>query len=152
MPKLAARLADRFIYKVVVENDNHYTKNIRYERYKILSNLLGIVKKSLNKKNISSPVRKILFKVFIGNIMLENKKIEHVEFIKEFAQEPPGFITISPGNKCNLQCTGCYVASGAKASEKLDYDIANRIVHEKTELRNSFFKIISGGEPLMWKS
>ena len=149
--KFAANLADRYIYKSVVENDDLYTRNIRYERYRILSNLVGTVERALTNNNISAAVRKKIIDVFIGNVMLENSRVRKEEFIKEFGQEPPGFVTISPGKKCNLQCTGCYAGSGAKASEILDYETVDRIVSEKTGLWSSFFTVISGGEPLMWK-
>ncbi len=150
--KYAAKRAKEYIYKAIVEGEKLYTRNIRYERYMILSNLVGTVERALTNKNISPSVRKKVLNLFVGRIMLENQRKMNEEFIKEFGQEPPGFITISPGKKCNLQCTGCYAGSGAKASEKLDYETVDRIVTEKTNLWNSFFTVISGGEPLMWRS
>ena len=150
--KYAAKRAKEFIYKSIVEDDELYTRNIRYERYAILSNLVGTVEKALTNKNISASVRKKILKLFVGRVMLENQRKVNEEFIKEFSQEPPGFITISPGKKCNLQCIGCYAGSGAKSSEKLNYATVDRIVTEKTRLWNSFFTVISGGEPLMWFS
>ncbi len=150
--KYATKRAKEFIYKVVVEKDNLYTKNIRYERYAILSNLVVTVERALTNKNISPQVRKKILNIFVGDVMLESHKEIQQEFIKEFGQKPPGFITISPGKKCNLQCTGCYAGSGAVASEKLDYKTVDRIVSEKTHLWSSFFTVISGGEPLMWRS
>ena len=150
--KYAAYLADRFIYKVIVEKDKLYTRNIRYERYRILSNLVGTVERALTNKNISTGVRKKIIDVFVGNVFLASKKVTKEEFIKEFKQEPPGFVTISPGKKCNLKCRGCYAGSDSIASAKLDYQTVDRIISEKTSLWNSFFTVISGGEPLMWYS
>ena len=152
--KAAANYARKYLYKVIVENDTEYTKNIRYERFKILSNLTVTLEKALTNKNISLPVRKKLIDVFIGRIFLENDTMNKnvKEFIKEFAQEPPGFVTISPGKKCNLRCTGCYAASGGEFKEKLNFATVDRIVQEKTDLWGSFFTVVSGGEPLLWKS
>lgn len=150
--KYAANRADKFIFKHIVEKDNSYTRNIRYERYRILTNLVYTVEKALTNKNISPSVRRKILNVFVGKVMLASDRIRQGEFIKEFGQEPPGFITISPGKKCNLKCIGCYAGSGAKASEKLDYKTVDRIVSEKTLLWNSFPTVISGGEPLMWRS
>lgn len=150
--KYATKRAKEFIYKVIVENNELYTKNIRYERYAILSNLVGTVERALTNKNISPDVRRKILNLFVGKLMLGSHRDVNEEFIKEFGQEPPGFITISPGKKCNLQCTGCYAGSGARASEKLDYNTVDRIVTEKTKLWSSYFTVISGGEPLMWRS
>lgn len=150
--KYAAKRAKEYIYKSIVEEDNLYTRNIRYERYAILSNLVVTVERALTNRNISANVRKKILKLFVGRVMLENQRERNEQFIKEFGQEPPGFITISPGKKCNLKCTGCYAGSGAIASEKLDYKTVDRIISEKTRLWNSFFTVISGGEPLMWRS
>ncbi len=150
----AADYARKYMFKAIVEEDNEYTWNIRYERYTLLSNLVGTLEKALTNKNISSSVRKKILNVFIGRIFVEsdttNSNVK--KFINEFGQEPPGFITISPGKKCNLKCTGCYASSSGQFTEKLDYAIVDRIVKEKTELWNSFFTVISGGEPLLWKS
>jgi MoaA/NifB/PqqE/SkfB family radical SAM enzyme len=150
--KAAVKKAQAYMYRKIVEEDELYTKNIRFERYTILSNLLNTVERALINKNISSQVRKKIFKLFIGDILLENDKVKQENFIKEFKQEPPGFITISPGKKCNLKCIGCYSASDAKANEKLDYNTVDRIISEKTKLWNSFVTVVSGGEPLMWRS
>ena len=152
--KKAADYARKYMYKIIVEDDKEYTKNIRFERYTILSNLIGTLEKALTNKNISASVRKKLIHTFIGRVFVEfDKTNENVEnFVKEFGQEPPGFVTISPGKKCNLQCTGCYASSSGANAEKLDYATVDRIVKEKTKLWNSYFTVISGGEPLLWKS
>lgn len=154
LQKQAVTYARKYLFKKIVEEDNVLTKNIRLERYIILSNLVGVLEKALTNKNISSSVRKKIINVLIGRVFIEsdstNKNVEN--FIKEFGQEPPGFVTISPAKKCNLQCTGCYAASSGANVEKLDYSLVDRIVKEKTKLWNSYFTVISGGEPFMWKS
>ncbi|MCL5268536.1 MAG: radical SAM protein [Bacteroidetes bacterium] len=150
--KVAANYARKYMHRIIVNEDDGYTKNIRFERYTILSNLVVTLERALTNKNISPQVRKKILDIFVSRVFLENEKNSRENFIKEFGQEPPGFITISPGKKCNLQCTGCYAGSGAKSTEKLDYSTVDRIVREKTELWNSFFTVISGGEPLMWRS
>lgn len=150
--RYAANRADKFIYKCVVEKDKFYTQNIKYERYRMLSNLVNTVEKALTHKHISAAVRRKVLNVFVGRVMLESDRIRQKQFVQEFEQDPPGFITISPGKKCNLHCIGCYAGSGAKDYEKLDFQTVDRIVSEKTKLWNSFFTVISGGEPTMWRS
>jgi len=152
--KQAAEYARRYMYKKIVEEETGSTSNIRYERYAILSNLLVTLDRALSSKHISSSVRRKILDVFVGRVVMTDEgKNENVrKFVEEFGQEPPGFITISPCKQCNLHCAGCYAGSAAKSTEKLDYPTVDRIVREKTELWNSFFTVISGGEPLMWRS
>jgi MoaA/NifB/PqqE/SkfB family radical SAM enzyme len=71
--------------------------------------------------------------------------------IKRIGFEPPLFITIAPGKKCNLKCPGCYASSTAKTTDKLDWDTFDRILTEKRELWGSYFTVVSGGEPFMWE-
>ncbi|MCD6517636.1 MAG: radical SAM protein [Candidatus Aminicenantes bacterium] len=80
------------------------------------------------------------------------EKERRAPFIKKFNFEPPGFVTISPGKRCNLHCIGCYASSSSANAEKLDYDIVSRIVQETHDSWGSHFTVISGGEPLMWRS
>jgi len=96
-------------------------------------------------------VRKALVNSLIQNIYLKSKT-QVKKFHKEFGRNPPSFLTISPGKFCNLQCTGCYANSNSASSEKLSYDVLNRIVTEKTNLWGSYFTVISGGEPLLYES
>ncbi len=150
--KMAVDYARKYMYKTIVEEDSQYTKDIRYERYTILSNLVGTLEKALTSKNISPSVRKKILNIFVGRVFLENEVHQTKKFEEKYGYEPPGFITISPGKKCNLKCTGCYAASGGEFTEKLDYTTVDRIITEKTNLWGSFFTVISGGEPTLWKS
>jgi MoaA/NifB/PqqE/SkfB family radical SAM enzyme len=154
--KAAVSYARRYMHRKIVDEDHLYTRNIRYERYSLLSNLVGTVERALTNKNISPPVRKKVVDIFIGRVFLRKSnpaaRLRAEEFRKEFAQDPPGFITISPGKKCNLNCTGCYAASAGQSTEKLEYDTVSRIVGDKTDSWGCFFTVISGGEPLLWKS
>ena len=72
-------------------------------------------------------------------------------FSKQFGMIPPSTLTISPGKACNLQCTGCYASAGAD-SERLDWSTFDRIVTEAKMLWGVKFLVISGGEPLAYKS
>jgi len=40
----------------------------------------------------------------------KNKKIRK-EFEDKYNTQPPAFIVLSPTNKCNLNCIGCYASS-----------------------------------------
>jgi MoaA/NifB/PqqE/SkfB family radical SAM enzyme len=65
---------------------------------------------------------------------------------------PPAFLTLSPTMKCNLKCAGCYASSSAELSPTLEFDVVDRIVQEQEDLWGSHFTVLSGGEPLMYRS
>lgn len=74
------------------------------------------------------------------------------KFEENFGRQPPSFLTISPTKFCNLKCSGCYANSSPSASKNLDWDILDKIIIEKVKLWGSYFTVISGGEPLLYKS
>jgi len=73
-------------------------------------------------------------------------------FRKRFQENPPGFLVVSPTGACNLRCQGCYANSSDTLVQQLDYPVFNRLLREKKELWGSWFTVISGGEPLMYRS
>jgi MoaA/NifB/PqqE/SkfB family radical SAM enzyme len=73
------------------------------------------------------------------------------EFKAQYGTEPPQLLVISPTNACNLRCIGCYADSQA-ASEKLEWPVLDRIATEATELWGSHLLVLSGGEPLAYRS
>ena len=75
-----------------------------------------------------------------------------VRFRERFDVAPPGFLVISPTGACNLRCTGCYANSGETFEQQLDYPTFDRLLREKRELWGSWFTVISGGEPLLYRS
>jgi len=64
---------------------------------------------------------------------------------------PPSFLVIGPGKLCNLRCQGCYASSGAD-HEKLDWEVFDRIVTEAQTLWGTGFFVLTGGEPLIYRS
>lgn len=82
-----------------------------------------------------------------------NRKREKVieAFASRYGFHPPAFLTLSPTQKCNLNCVGCYAASHAATAASLPYAIARRIVREMHDLMGARFIVISGGEPLLWR-
>ena len=47
---------------------------------------------------------------------------------------------------------GCYANAVVAPQDTLDFDVFERILTEKKELWGSWFTVISGGEPLMYRS
>ncbi len=149
---LAMKVAEKKSYEILVEKtDSPCPRKAQEEKFCILRNLLLAGDKATKNGNLSPEVRKKLLKLFIGKVVLggnDNRR----DFEKTYGYRPPGFLTISPGKACNLHCTGCYASSSASNPEKLDYAMVDRIIDEKTNKWGSHFTVISGGEPLMWRS
>ena len=72
-------------------------------------------------------------------------------FFEAHGTNPPDLMTLSPGKTCNLRCTGCYASAGP-TSEKLDWATFDRIITEAKTLWGVRFLVISGGEPLAYRS
>lgn len=149
---MVLKKADKKIYELFVEmNPLQRPRKVQQDKYVMTRNLLYAIDKALKNNNISSRVRKGLLRVLLGNIFLGGK--DRVQrFKEEHGHEPPGFLTISPGAACNLHCDQCYAGDLSESKKKLEFDLVDRILTDKTECWGSFFTVLSGGEPFIWKS
>ncbi|RKX69015.1 radical SAM protein [candidate division WOR-3 bacterium] len=88
----------------------------------------------------------------VENAILSDYRIQKErEFRARYGVDPPGFLTISPGMRCNLRCVGCY-ANSADQSAKLDYDVFSWAIDGMKKEWGARFVTISGGEPLIYRS
>lgn len=122
-------------------------------------NSLGVKNKFFVHENISrlySDIKKYLpkerFRQFIkawgvNNLIIGPRKRRH--FKKKFGCDLPGVINISPTNKCNLRCRGCY-ASSYNWKEEMEIDKIKEIIQEAKNL-GIFIIGVLGGEPLLRK-
>ena len=112
--------------------------------------------KSLNRSLIDSrtpaSVRRALF-LFLFETLLPNPRVRKAreEFRERYGADLPGFLVISPGKACNLNCKGCYAGSGP-SREKLRWDVFDWLVTEMENRWGSRFVVISGGEPFIYRS
>jgi MoaA/NifB/PqqE/SkfB family radical SAM enzyme len=134
----------------VRKNADNRPPRVQEGRYHMLRNLLHAVNRAISDGRVSSSVSRAILGNFVGKILL-NEEDRSGHFHRRFGLWPPAFLTISPGKKCNLLCTGCYASSSAGNAEKLDYKTFNRILAEQRSLWGSYFTVISGGEPLLYK-
>jgi len=111
-------------------NDENYPLRAREDKYYMVRNLLLVADQAYRNAKNAPAVRKAIINSFLINNYLKPKpQIE--KFKQEFGQVPPSFLLISPGKLCNLHCIGCYANSSAKNSEKLSWEVFNRIIDEK---------------------
>jgi MoaA/NifB/PqqE/SkfB family radical SAM enzyme len=97
---------------------------------------------------LSPHARKRLVKTLVVNGMLE-APTRRARFAAEHGFDPPLTILISPTNRCNLRCPGCY-AAGFEREKELSYDILDKILAEVRSM-GALYVGFSGGEPLVRK-
>jgi len=147
--KLVIPVIDNKIRKISADVDEHTLSAEKYAQYCFFRNLLRTLEKRMDEKLLAKSYQKKIVKNFVGNIMFNGGDTRDQAFEQE-GREIPGFITISPTQKCNLKCKGCYAASHKGSFAKLDWETFDRILTEKVDLWNSYFTVISGGEPFLW--
>jgi len=105
----------------------------------------------LARRLSEATLRSIAHNLIHGALVQGGEQSAITHFTKEFGTRPPSTLTISPGKTCNLECTGCYASAGPTA-EKLDWSTFDRIITESKTLWGVKFLVISGGEPLAYRS
>lgn len=139
--------------ELVIRNEHDRPIGSQQEKFIVVQNLMRSFERKLKSGSLSPAVRDWVFNTMISDVMM-NWRDRHADAFKRRQQnEPiPNFITISPTQKCNLACIGCYAASSNKTAVTLDWDVVDRIMEQKRELWGSYFTVISGGEPLLYES
>jgi MoaA/NifB/PqqE/SkfB family radical SAM enzyme len=105
----------------------------------------------LARRLSEATLRSIAHNLIHGALVQGGEQSAIDRFSQEFGMNPPSTLTISPGKTCNLQCTGCYASAGPTA-EKLDWSTFDSIITEAKTLWGVRFLVISGGEPLAYRS
>lgn len=146
---------DKQLYKNIVEEDNQDLYKVKLRRYQFLSAMLAQAARNIDKGYISKSVISKLSKVFVGNSFRDNNSVhlrKKEDFFKKEGVYPPNFVVLSPTQKCNLNCTGCYAGSTARSTPTLPYSIVDKIVSDVHDRFDNRFMTISGGEPFLYES
>lgn len=116
--------------------------------------IVNTLDRAIENRYFSDKVMRTLFDIVAKDLFLkqgENRNIAE-QFRIETGSNAPTFMVISPGKACNLQCTGCYANAGIMTNEKLSWEIFDRIITEAKILWGVRFFVISGGEPMAYRS
>jgi len=114
--------------------------------------LLSTVSRLVERRAISVGVVSKVVLLWARALLIPASKIQAVvDFRNQNGVDPPWFITISPGQSCNLKCKGCYAAS-TSGGNKLDWSTLEHIVNEAKTLWGIRLVVFSGGEPLLYSS
>lgn len=115
-------------------------------------NLMNQGLKNLDRGIISKEYLKKVAETLGRGIWGESSRSREAaqKYREKYGINPPAFCTISPTQKCNLNCPGCYAASNARTLASLPYWIVQRLVREMRDICGASFIVISGGEPFLW--
>ena len=115
--------------------------------------LIHTAERLLTEYDLSQATLRGLLGVLLRDQMIDHqvrmKKAEEYQLL--YGGYQPSFLTISPSKACNLRCTGCYADAG-KSSPQLEFEMVDRIVKEAVDLWGAQFMVISGGEPMAYRS
>lgn len=144
---------NQILKNLVVKNERNRPIGAQEEKYYIVRNLMKSFEKKLKTNTLAPGVKNFVFNKLIGDVII-NWRDRHPDAAERRKREDPLplYVVISPTQKCNLSCIGCYAASSNKTFETLEWDIVDKLMQQKRELWGSYFTVISGGEPLMYES
>ncbi len=155
--KIIIHQLDKKIYESVVkEGSKNELKAVQMKKYQWVKALIRQGLKNYEKGYISYHVIEKLLEVlgknnFFRDSLTDVKKAKET-LKKKYNIKAPLFITISPTQVCNLRCKGCYAASSPETGVTMSFEILDRILKENHDIFGSRFVVISGGEPLMYRS
>ena len=146
------RNMERKIYQdLIIGNPDNRPVKVQEDKYYMGRALLRSIDRAIGSGNVSKKASRGLLEVFLGNVFFGGF-YKRMEFLEKYGYRPPVFMTISPTKMCNLQCIGCYAASSGKNKETLPWQVLDKVISQAKEFWGSNFFVISGGEPLLYKS
>lgn len=140
-------------YIAELKNSPQQPPGVIRDRYEMSLAILESLKRALNVYHLSEATLDSLMNIVVKDLFLnqELRRQRSKEFRETHGYITPSFIVISPSKACNLRCTGCYADSTEKV-QTLSWDIVNKIVQDARHLWGTQFVVISGGEPLAYRS
>ena len=114
--------------------------------------LVRTAERALQENLLSKAALRGVFDIAVKDLFLiQGNRSACDSFKEQFGTYPPGFLVLAPSKACNLQCIGCYADAGPNP-EHLDFDTVDKIVTQASELWGSRFIVLTGGEPMAYKS
>jgi len=158
---IGMRKVSAYLYERIVKDNRNNLNDLLEARMKkyywsisLVKRFFYNVKKGYISKEMTARLVDVVFKGAFHCDSAENVKL-HDDTVKAYFEKhgvnPPSFIVISPTQRCNLQCTGCYASSGANMTPQLSYSTVDKIIGEFRDEMGGRFVVVSGGEPLMYR-
>jgi MoaA/NifB/PqqE/SkfB family radical SAM enzyme len=153
--RVLAKKIDDYMYKSMVRDASEDLQQVRIRRYQFLSAMLNCVVRNVDRGYVSKKVIKKIIEVLVrNNLVGEDQSCNETakKFEEKYGEPPPSFIVLSPTQRCNLKCTGCYASSAADTPAAIPFSYVDKIVGEVHNSWGRRFVTISGGEPFMYSS
>lgn len=150
--KMALPLIERIAQRIAVRNvalKGNDSVQEHKDRFYMKFNVLRAALKAYD--NGAPAVRECIKTLFIRQLLGPGHQQVKQQFLSKYGINPPGFMTISPEGCCNLKCNNCYAASIQGNLPRLSKATFTKILDEKYNIWGSWFNVISGGEPFLWK-
>ncbi len=150
--RLLLSWAEKKLLRVMVEeNPEVRSRAAKLESYYMVRAVLRSISRALDGGGFSDHVKDVILRVFLRDVLMGDAP-RRKGYIERYGFAPPTFLTVSPFKGCNLRCKGCYAASEGKHDNTLEYSIVQKILDQAKELWGARFFVISGGEPLLYRS
>lgn len=151
---LEGRLEKYMKQKIFNDPESQASEVVRHYVFLALWTMYKSFVRNIDKGNISSKAMKGILDTLLESVLLRKKVSNESKqnFKNKYGMLPPSLITISPTKKCNLRCTGCYAASSPETGTTLSWSLLNRVIEDAYSNMGMRFFVISGGEPLLYKS
>lgn len=153
--KVLQKQLDKHIREKILKNDEYEaTESARLFRYYAVHAMYTSFLRNYDKGIISKRLINKVIATLVNSVMLGDNKVHNSieKFQDKYNQLPPKFLTISPTNKCNLKCTGCYASSKASDNKSISWDLLMKIIEDAYINMGMRFFVVSGGEPLLYRS
>ncbi len=153
--RILAGKIDDYIHQKIVDENNLDLEMVSIRRYQFLSAMLNCIVRNIDKGFVS---RKIIGKIadlLVGkNFVRTEMSYQQItdNFKEKYGELPPTFIVLSPTQRCNIKCIGCYANSDSSRSATINYTHVDKILREIHDVWACRFVTISGGEPFTYKS
>lgn len=152
---LMLNYAEKSLHNTIFSNNTEELEAIKEKKYIWGKALLHGVIKNLGKWYIDSKILEKLSNTLVKGAFQEDKKAFHKikeTYKKKNGVYPPSFLVISPSQRCNLKCKGCYASSDKNSCPSLSFKLVKGLIKEFHDEGGGRFIVISGGEPLMYRS
>ena len=148
------RGVERWLSSYLASRSEGYGGNQRVNREHTLtaSAVLDTVDRLIARGAISPHLLRVIMGLW-GRALTTppERKPAVMRFRETYGCDPPWFIAVSPGRACNLRCPGCYSSSDGSQA-RLPWQLLDRVLGEAEELWGINLVVVSGGEPLAYRS
>jgi len=148
--ELLQKKFEKKLYSTLIGNKN-FPRKVQEKKYDFLVAMLDCVKRNFDKGFVSKEALERIFDTLVKNSFTQKEINEDIKkrFKKKYGLEPPFFIVLSPTQRCNLNCEGCYASARVNAPT-LPFGVVDKICEEVYNEWGNRFMTISGGEPLLY--